>query len=589
MIARVWGLGGCVITFGLSHLACGEVTSATRTEGRGGSSGSVPAGADAGEDRAAGGNGDRIGAPMQGAFAGADAGSNSDTSDAGADDAAVSTAGGAGGESGTAGELAGQAGTISEPPCVLGADSALKCSVSLEVSGLNSKGLVLRNNQGDELSIPENGRFVFSAALPAGSPYHVSVASQPTPSIQTCSVLNADGVLDAQSATPVRVKCSPWTKVFGSDDSDAAYGITGDGLGNIYVVGFTNGALNGQENAGGSDGFLEKFSANGNLLWTRQLGSAGDDFAEAVATDARGNVYVAGYTLRGFDQSDADQGSTFIAKYDARGNRRWLRQQGAGFGYLFGLATDAAGNSYAVGYSEGDVDGNVGFGSRDVILVKCDTDGNKLWTRVLGTSGEDFGYAVALSANSNVLVTGFVGGSLDNPPRLGDGNAFLAAYSASGKPLWSRQFGNAKQDLARRVATDSQNHIYVTGSTGNLSGEGIGPFVMRWDSSGTLEWTQPGGGGEHGALAVDAEDHAYVTRPAPGDNILVRKLDALGKTVWDRQFGNGWGVLWSNAMALDQAGDLYIAGYTNGSLDNNSALGVSDAFIVKYDRDGTKQ
>jgi hypothetical protein len=72
-----------------------------------------------------------------------------------------------------------------------------------------------------------------------------------------------------------------------------------DASGNVYVAGYTEGALPGQTNLGEmgfSDAFVRKYDAAGDELWTRQCGTSGYDWAYGVAVDASGNVYVAGST-----------------------------------------------------------------------------------------------------------------------------------------------------------------------------------------------------------------------------------------------------------------------------------------------------
>lgn len=89
--------------------------------------------------------------------------------------------------------------TVSEPELF---------SIGGSVSGLESSGLILRNNGIDDLPIDSNGAFVFPAALPDGSDYLVTVASQPTGPAQTCAVANADGTLDGADVDDVVVTCT---------------------------------------------------------------------------------------------------------------------------------------------------------------------------------------------------------------------------------------------------------------------------------------------------------------------------------------------------------------------------------------------
>jgi hypothetical protein len=75
------------------------------------------------------------------------------------------------------------------------------------VTGLVGTGLVLRNNGGDDLSIPANGPFRFSSRQLGASPFNVNVLTQPTSPAQTCTITNGTGVVNAIDITDVRVTC----------------------------------------------------------------------------------------------------------------------------------------------------------------------------------------------------------------------------------------------------------------------------------------------------------------------------------------------------------------------------------------------
>lgn len=75
------------------------------------------------------------------------------------------------------------------------------------VSGLSGPGLVLQNNGSDNLAIAADGGFTFAASLPSGTPYSVTVASQPTNPIQLCGVANGSGTVSSANVTDVVVNC----------------------------------------------------------------------------------------------------------------------------------------------------------------------------------------------------------------------------------------------------------------------------------------------------------------------------------------------------------------------------------------------
>ncbi|MCG6118775.1 MAG: choice-of-anchor D domain-containing protein [Aquimonas sp.] len=94
------------------------------------------------------------------------------------------------------------------------------------VSGLVGSGLILQNNDGDNLPISVDGSFVFSTALEDLNAYAVSVLAQPSTPAQTCSVANGVGSVSGQSVTNVSITCVTNTYTIGGTVS----GLAGSGL-----------------------------------------------------------------------------------------------------------------------------------------------------------------------------------------------------------------------------------------------------------------------------------------------------------------------------------------------------------------------
>lgn len=475
------------------------------------------------------------------------------------------------------------------------------CSVSGIVSGLDGHGLVLKNNAGGDLEISGNGRFEFSARLTDGEAYHVSVVAQPALPDQTCSVMNADGVVDGQNVTDIQVQCSPWTKIMGHVGQSFGASIAADGRGGLYVTGTTGTDPDGGGTAGREDVFLAKFTAAGDRPWSRQWGGPGGDRGATVSVSSLGEVYVAGGIGPDPDPGGAELGSAFVAKYDGDGTRVWNERRAVGS--ITNIAVDATGNVYAVGATAGGaVDGNAGLGERDGFLFKYDADGNWQWTRLIGTSGEDAARAVAVSNDGTVLVTGFVTGSLDGAPYVGVyGDIFLAAFDADGHRLWTRQFGTSEDDTTSGIATDRANDIYVTGgSMGSLQGDGAtGGFVAKFDASGNRSWVrQLDAIFTSNGIGVDRAGDVYTTGAAfrsiggeahaGGLDAFLLKLSSTGATVWSRQFGH-IGSDYGTALAFDPLGYVYVTGYTNGPFLDGNLIVYAEGFVVKYDSAGTKQ
>ena len=139
----------------------------------------------------------------------------------------------------------------------------------------------------------------------------------------------------------------------------------------------------------------------------------------------------------------------------------------------YSVAIDSNNNVYITGYTYGSLYGT-NAGNVDAFLVKYDSTGIKVWTRQLGTTGEDIAYRVAIDSNNNVYITGYTQGSLHGS-NAGSFDAFLAKYDSTGTKVWTRQLGSTAADFANSVAIDSNNNVYITGSTaGSLDGTNAG-------------------------------------------------------------------------------------------------------------------
>lgn len=331
-----------------------------------------------------------------------------------------------------------------------------------------------------------------------------------------------------------------WTQQFGADLGDRAFAVTIDQGGHIIIGGHTSGSMDG-ENAGGQDGFVQKRDADGDVVWTRQVGTSGSDAVVAVATDAAGNVVVAGTTTGALDGSNAGAFDAFVRKYDPDGQHLWTRQ----FGYQWseenaGVAVDGAGNVILVGSTLGAGDSILNL-NYDIFVQKYDANGVPLWSRELGSADADYAGGVATDLSGNIIVAGRTGsgGELtsDDDRRF---DAYLSKLSPDGETLWTRQFGTNVWDSIFAVTTDAGSNIIVAGYT-----------------DGDL----------HGASAGEAD-------------AFVRKFSAAGGTMWVDQFGTDDTDI-ALGLAADGSGHVIVVGITEGDLDGENQ-GSADVFVRKY-------
>ena len=98
-----------------------------------------------------------------------------------------------------------------------------------------------------------------------------------------------------------------WTKQIGTSSDDESYGVTHDSLGNIYIIGYTQGNLDNNVRKGtgnDKDYFILKYDENGNKIWSRQGGTDAEDIAYDVAKDSLDNIYIAGKTCSSLNNNN---------------------------------------------------------------------------------------------------------------------------------------------------------------------------------------------------------------------------------------------------------------------------------------------
>jgi hypothetical protein len=320
----------------------------------------------------------------------------------------------------------------------------------------------------------------------------------------------------------------------------------------VYVVGLSNGDLDG---SGGldPDGFLTKYSPTGVLLWIRELGvGVGEDGGTGVAVDGNGDIYVTGTTTQDLDGSlEADSGqNAFIIKYSPAGAPLWAHQFGTP-GQDFGeaLCVDGDGNVVVVGSTAGVLDGTRTGTDMDVFLVKYSTSGEFTWARQFGStdSSADEGYGVAADSSGNLYVTGRTSGPLDGSnPDIGGWDAFLAKYSSTGTPLWVRHVGSPQGDSGYGVAVGPDTAVYVAGGT-------LGDF------------DDP-----------NAEMHM--------SDAFVAKYSDSGERTWVEMLDSGEAEE-ARAVATDGL-SVYITGNTDGELPGIAVGGAVSAFVAEYSAAG---
>ena len=399
------------------------------------------------------------------------------------------------------------------------------------------------------------------------------------------------------------VPSKQWTKLIGTTGSDSAYAITIGPDGSIYVGGHVSGSLDGQPYAGGNaDSVLVKLNPDGSKAWTRLLGGAGSDATLAITTGRDGAIYVGGYTTANLDgQTNNGIDDGFISKFNSDGARAWTKLIGTpGLDYVNALTTGADGALYVAGRTTGSLDGQTNIGSDQSFLIKFNPDGSKVWSQFLGATGSTIASELSTGLDGSIYIAGYTNINIDGQLNNGSYDSFITKYNADGNKAWTKLLGTTGTEYPSGLITGADGAIYISGYTsGNLSGEantsGTASFLTKYYPDGSRVWTKlvvSQGYITSSALSTGVDGAIYVDGYASGnldeqinsggDDAFLIKFNPDGSKVWTKLLGSA-GTDQATALTTGIDGAIYLTGLTSASFDGQSFNGGTfDAFVTKF-------
>jgi hypothetical protein len=320
--------------------------------------------------------------------------------------------------------------------------------------------------------------------------------------------------------------------------------------------------------AGDIDVYLVKVNVQGDTLWTRTYGGTGYDAGNSVQ-QTHDYGYIISGTTTSFGAGDED---VFLIKTDSLGETLWTRVYG-GTGADEGNSveqTDDDGYIIA-GWTE-----SSGAGGRDVYLVKTNASGDTLWTRTCGDAYDNWGNSVQQVIGGGYVIAGVTG--------PGYGDACLIKTDSLGNTRWTRVYGGVTWDGGRSVQQTTDGGYVVCGYTTSFGAGHYDVYLVKTDSSGDTLWTRAYGGAadEEGHDVQQTTDGGYIVTGYStsydagfGGDVYLVKTDSSGDTLWTRTYGGpGADVGYSVMQPID--GSYVIAGCT-GSF----GAGDSDVYLIK--------
>ncbi len=302
------------------------------------------------------------------------------------------------------------------------------------------------------------------------------------------------GNLDAYLIKTSSQGDSLWAQVHGGNEYDDGETICQTSDSGFIFLGATD-----SKGAGDADLWLVKTDAHGNILWDTTYGGVDADYGYSIDITSDG-----GYILLGSTQSYAVGDDDFwIIKTNANGDTLWTRTYGGTSidrGYSVQQTADG-------GYICAGETFSFGSGPSDFLVLKTDADGNILWDTMYGGTGGECCWEVQQTFDGGYILAGIT-------TSFGAGNidAWLVKTNVNGDTLWTKTYGGSGNDYAYSVHQTVDGGYIVTGYTTSFGALGEDVWLVRADSIGNTLWTQRWGGIDHqcGFSVRETLDHGYV-------------------------------------------------------------------------------
>ncbi|KQC14363.1 MAG: hypothetical protein APR63_14460 [Desulfuromonas sp. SDB] len=340
-----------------------------------------------------------------------------------------------------------------------------------------------------------------------------------------------------------------WERTFGGERWDAGFSIRQASDSGFIVVGITASYTPFPYHEAM---LILKLDYHGDTDWYRIYGGWGA-FGNCVRECPDGGYIISGYN---------DGVEIYCQKINYSGDSVWARYYGTNNFDRVNQLCIASNNGYAI---VGFTDISLSDADHRIYLIRIDSVGDTLWTRMYG-SGYSDGEAVHYTPDGGFIITGWI-----YPTGYYD-NIVLVKTDSAGDTLWTRMYGDK--------IPSSDNRGYDIDLTDDGGYVVIGSVLLKTDSLGDSLWAKP----ISGIAGQQTSDGGFIVLSTvgtyPATDIGITKTDSLGNIQWERTFG---GTGEDRAYSIHQATD---GGFIISGLTYSYGAGEGDVYVIKTDSMG---
>jgi hypothetical protein len=280
--------------------------------------------------------------------------------------------------------------------------------------------------------------------------------------------------------------------------------------------------------------YLFKINPDGDKIWTKTYGGINDDIARAIAPTPDGNFIVVGSTF-----SFSENRDIYLLKIKPNGDTIWTKTYGGtGDEWVNDILPLPDGNFFVLGFTS-----SRGAGERDVYLLLMTQSGDTVWTKTYGESSNDYGNEIISTADGNFIIAGYT-----ESFEARNDNAYFIKIKTNGDTIWTRNYGGTKATnllgywkdyWAEDIVHSSDGNYMAVGLGFSTGSEGIGYYscLYKIDSYGDTIWTKNIGYGNWTSCCAILETKDQKFLVIASDTLI--KLDIDGDVIWKKAFNVG--------------------------------------------------
>ncbi|MBI3501946.1 MAG: T9SS type A sorting domain-containing protein [Bacteroidetes bacterium] len=285
--------------------------------------------------------------------------------------------------------------------------------------------------------------------------------------------------------------------------------------------------------AGNNNVVILKTDSVGNLKWLKSYGGTNNDGGTFIQQTPDSGFIAVGDK----DAISSTNSKIWLLKTDKNGDTAWTKTITAGMG---ANVSECIQNTTDGGYIVCGYTSAKGAGSNDVFLVKTNSSGDTAWTKTFGGTDADVGTSLQQTTDGGYIITGYTFSS--NP---GEIDAYLIKTNSAGDTLWTKVFKGSNQARGFSVQQTTDGGYIIAGiqtisSTGNLVS-----YLVKTNSVGDTLWTKKYDTlVSNNAYSVQqTNDGGYIMGgsiampPNSYGNVYLIKTNNLGDTLWTKNFG----------------------------------------------------